>query len=173
MRRSFANVNEGTLPLLFKSMVRPFLENGNTIWGPFSKMDQKQMERVQRRVTKMEKATKHLSYQERLQLLGLPSLYYRRRRGHMVTTYQLLNGGMDLLPERFLTRCESGTTRGHQWRLRKPRTRTLFRSKMFTSRVVNDWNSLPASRGDRQRIQVPARRPLEEHHVRNPKPIES
>ena len=42
VRRSFANIDETTLPLLFKSMVRPFLEYGNTIWGPFGKTDQKQ-----------------------------------------------------------------------------------------------------------------------------------
>ena len=107
-RRSFANVDEITLPLLFKSMVGPFLEYGNTIWGPFSKMDRKQLERVQRRASKMVKAIKHLPYQERLQLLGLPSLYYRRRRGDMVTAYQLLHGGMHLPPESFLTRCDLG-----------------------------------------------------------------
>ena len=72
-----------------------------------------------------------------LALLPLPP------RRH-ATAYQLLRCGMDLPPERFLTGCESGTTSGHQWKLCKPRTRTLLRSKMFSSRVVNDWNSLPA-----------------------------
>ena len=36
VRRSFANIDKTTLPLLLKSMVRPFLEYGNTIWGPFA-----------------------------------------------------------------------------------------------------------------------------------------
>ena len=37
VRRSFANLDEVTLPLLFKTVVRPFLEYGNTIWGTFRK----------------------------------------------------------------------------------------------------------------------------------------
>ena len=70
VRRSFAIIDKTTLPLLFKSMVRPFLEYGNTIWGPFRKIDQKQLERVQRRATRMVKAIRHQPYQERLRLLG-------------------------------------------------------------------------------------------------------
>ena len=145
VRRSFANIDETTLPLLFKSMVRPFLEYGNTIWGPFGKTDQKQPERVQRRATRMVKAIRHQPYQERLRLLELPSLYYRRRRGDMVTVYQLLHGGMDVEPERFLRRNESEQTRGHRWKLQKPRARTFTRRNAFSTRIVNDWNSLPPS----------------------------
>ena len=33
IRRSFALINEETLPLLFKSLVRPHLEYGNLVWG--------------------------------------------------------------------------------------------------------------------------------------------
>ena len=73
MRRSFANIDEHTLPLLFKAMVRPFLEYGNTIWGPYSKVDQKKLERVQRRATRMVNTVKHLLYEVRLRHLGLPS----------------------------------------------------------------------------------------------------
>ena len=53
VRRSFVNLDEVTLPLLFKSVVRPFLDYGNAIWGPFGKVDQKRLERVQRRATRM------------------------------------------------------------------------------------------------------------------------
>ena len=145
VRRSFANIDEITLPLLYKSMVRPFLEYGNTIWGPFSKLDQKQLERVQRRATRMVGAIRHLPYPQRLQHLGLPTLYYRRRRGDMLTVYQLLHGGMNVPPERFLTRNQSGSTRGHQWKLCKPRAKSLVRRHAFSTRVVNDWNALPVS----------------------------
>ena len=145
VRRSFANVDEFTLPLLYKSMVRPFLEYGNSIWGPFSKGDQKLLERIQRRATRMVKAIKHLPYPQRLRHLGLPSLCYRRRRGDMITVYQLFHGGMDVRPAKFLTRNESGSTRGHQWKPHKPRAKTLIRRNAFSMRIINDWNSLPAS----------------------------
>ena len=55
VRRSFANVDEIMLPLLRKSMMRLFLEYGNSIWGPFSNRNQKQLERIQRRTTRMVK----------------------------------------------------------------------------------------------------------------------
>ena len=145
VRRSFANLDEVTLPLLFKTVVRPFLEYGNTIWGPFGKVDQKRLERVQRRATRMVEAVRHLEYPERLHKLGMPTLYYRRRRGDMITVYQLLHGGMAVDPETFLKRNCSEQTRGHPWKLRKPRASSLTRRNMFSTRVVNDWNSLPAS----------------------------
>ncbi len=41
-----------TVPLLYKSIIRPRLEYGNLIWGPHYKLDQQAGERVQRRATK-------------------------------------------------------------------------------------------------------------------------
>ena len=143
IRAAFANINYVTLPLLFKSLVRPYLEYCNTIWGPFNKTDQKQVERVQRRATKLVKSIRHLSYPERLRCLGLPSLCYRRRRGDMITVYQVLRGGMNVTPEHFLTMQDSDRTRGHQWKLCKPRATSFIRRHAFSVRVVNDWNSLP------------------------------
>ena len=143
VRRSFANIDHVTLPLLFKSMVRPYLEYCNTIWGPFNKTDQKQVERVQRRATKMVESIRHLPYPERLRHLGLPSLSYRHRRGDMITVYQLLHGGINVTPEHFLTMHDSDRTRGHRWKLHKPRAATSIRRNAFSVRIVNDWNSLP------------------------------
>ena len=145
VRRAFANIDEVTLPLLYKSMVRPLLEYGNTIWGPHGKTDQKKLERVQRRATKMVASIKNLPYPQRLRRLGLPSLFYRRRRGDMLTVYQLLRGGMDVQAEKFVTRHEYDQTRGHAWKLYKPRATSLTRRNAFSIRIVNDWNALPAS----------------------------
>ena len=53
IKRAFVNLDEFTLPLLYKSMVRPILEYCNTVWGPVMCGDQDRIERVQRRATKM------------------------------------------------------------------------------------------------------------------------
>ena len=145
IRRSFANIDQLTLPLLFKTIVRPHLEYGNITWGPFNRCDQKLVERVQRRATRMVDSVKRLSYPERLRQLDLPSLYYRRRRGDMIAVYQVLHGGMDIQPELLLTRNNSGRTRGHQWKLKKPRATTLTRRNSFSVRIINDWNGLLTS----------------------------
>ena len=50
IRKSFALLDSITLPLLYKSLVRP-LEYGDVVWGPYIKEDVKAVERVQRRVT--------------------------------------------------------------------------------------------------------------------------
>ena len=34
IKKSFANLNRYTLPLLYKSLVRPHLEYANSVWGP-------------------------------------------------------------------------------------------------------------------------------------------
>ena len=78
--RSFANINEITLRLLFNTLVREHLEYGSLIWGPFNQADEKLVERVQRRATKMVENIRSKPYPERLRYLKLPSLYHRRRR---------------------------------------------------------------------------------------------
>ena len=49
--KSFMNLNSDMLPVLCKSLVRPVLEYGNFIWGPFYMHDQIQIEKVQKRAT--------------------------------------------------------------------------------------------------------------------------
>ena len=143
IRRSFQLLDRSTLPILFKTLVRPHLEYGNIIWGPFNRADQQLVERVQRRATKMVPELRHLPYTMRLRALKLPSLYHRRRRGDMIAVYQLLRGGFDLDPQVFFDTALARDTRGHPWRLVKPRAVSRIRRNAFSTRVVNDWNSLP------------------------------
>ena len=145
IRRSFELLDVETLPVLFKTLVRPHLEYCNTVWGPFNRADQQRVERIQRRATKMIPAIRDLPYAERLRILGLPSLYYRRRRGDMIAVYQLLHGGVDLDPELFITPAATGPTRGHPWKLMKLRAETRTRRFAFGVRIVSDWNALPGS----------------------------
>ena len=86
IKKSFALLDETTLPMLYKTLVRPHLEYGNVIWGPFYKEDIKAIEKVQRRATKMVPALKDMSYNQRLHELELPSLAHRRMRGDMIYT---------------------------------------------------------------------------------------
>ena len=101
---SFANLNESTLPLLHRSVVRPFLEYSNTIWGSFGKVNQKCLECMQRRATHLVDSVRHLEYPERLKRLRILTLYYHRCRGDMITVYQMLHRCMLVIPDMFLTR---------------------------------------------------------------------
>ena len=143
IRHSFANLDEKTLPMLFKIFVRPHLEYGNTIWGPFNQADAKLVERVQRRATKLVPGLRNVSYEERLRRLRLPSLQYRRRRGDMILLFRIMHGLTCLKKADFFEDPRTDRTRGHSLRVAKPSAVTRVRRNHFSIRAVNDWNSLP------------------------------
>ena len=87
IRKTFQCRDQDMVTRLFKSLIRPILEYGNLLWGPFYSTDQQAIEGVQHRATKLITSIGHLSYPERLQILNLPSLYYRRLRGDMTDFY--------------------------------------------------------------------------------------
>ena len=112
IKRTFKYINIDSFPVLYKSLVRPHLEYCNSIWSPYMVKDIKLMESVQRRATKIVPTLSLLPYEERLKLLDLPTLKYRRRRGDMIITYKMLNGLIDIDRENFFQMSIS-CTRGH------------------------------------------------------------
>ena len=74
LRRTFSNINKKNFPFLYKTYIRPHLEYCIQIWAPYLVQDVNSLERVQRRATKLVKDISHLSYEERLRVLNLPSL---------------------------------------------------------------------------------------------------
>ena len=63
----------------------------NVIWGPHYTLDKRKVEKVQWRATRLLPHLHHKSYAERLTLLSLPSLQYRRLRGNLIFLYKVLN----------------------------------------------------------------------------------
>ena len=62
----------------------------------------------------------------------------------MIAVYQILHGGIDLDAQDFFNTEVVRDTRGHSWRLVKPRAVSRIRRNAFSVRVVNDWNGLPS-----------------------------
>ena len=144
IKRAFISLEADTLPILFKTMVRPHLEYANPVWGPTSRADQDAVERVQRRATKLVHSVRHLDYQSRLRALKLPSMFYRRQRGDLITVFQILTGNLKVRENYLLERDPSLRTRSHGLKLKQPRVSTQLRQASFCSRVVPSWNGLPA-----------------------------
>jgi hypothetical protein len=92
IRCSFTSLSEKTFVTLYKSLVRPALEYGHSVWNPQTKQLCCELEDVQRRATKLLASLKDKSYPERLRTLGLPSLEHRRCRGDMIEVYKYLHG---------------------------------------------------------------------------------
>ena len=135
-------LNKRNLVLLFKSLIRPHLEYMNQIWSPHKKKDIQEIESVQRRATKLVPELKNKTYQERLKILELPTLVYRRLRGDMIETYKIINiYDSNAVPN--ITKESHSRTRGHSQKIVKRRSITNLRQNFFTQRIVNTWNGLP------------------------------
>ena len=143
IRRTFVHMDAKMLILLYKSLVRPHLEYGNIIWGPFNKADQVLVERVQRRATRLIPSLCDLPYESRMKKLKLPSLMYRRKRGDMLFMYKLVHGHLGITKEELFQVPPLTSTRGHHFKVAKPRADSRMRRNHFAVRVVTDWNSLP------------------------------
>ena len=64
----------------------------------------------------------------------------------MIQVYKIMTGVDRISPETFFSEPESeSTTRGHRYKVQKPRYHLKLRENVFGHRVVNDWNSLPDS----------------------------
>ena len=126
---------------LYLAYVRPHLEYCVQAWGPYFQKDIENLERVQRRATRMINGFQGMQYGERLRALRLFSLKYRRLRGDMIEVFKILNeidkvdlnGELEVKPR----------PRGHLYNLRKGRCSTRNRLMSFSQRVVNHWNVLP------------------------------
>ena len=101
IRRTFLHITTKQLRKLYKSLIRPHLEYGNIIWYPRFKKDIEIVERVQKRATKLVYYVRHLPYIERLKILKIPSLSYRRFRGDMIEVFKILNKKEDIEFDRF------------------------------------------------------------------------
>ena len=101
------------------------------------------IERVQRRATKCVQDLSNLDYDERLAILKLPTLSYRRYRADMIMVYNILHGNVNVQPATFFHQNLSSVTRVHNLKLFKPHTQKNVRSKFFSVRTINSWNSLP------------------------------
>ncbi len=99
---------------------------------------------MQRRATKLVPGLYDKTYEERLRLLNLPSLAYRRLRGDMIEVFKLLHpqAGYDksLAP---LLPINNRTSRGNRFKLYHRRAKNDLRKYSFSLRVTKMWNDLP------------------------------
>ena len=130
-------IDEATLARLFMTLVRPHLEYGNIIWHPRYRIDKIQIEKIQRRATKLIPHLRYYHMRKRLQALNLPSLDFRRRRGDMIQVFKIMNGLDRLDPEIYFFIAEGKCTRGYKDKLLMRNSRLEIRKNVFSQR--NLW----------------------------------
>jgi len=141
IKRNFEFINREAFEVLYGVLVRPKLEYAIQLWSPYQVGQKDNIERTQRRATKLVKSIKNRSYQERLRYLNLMTTQERRDRGDSIMTYNILNNNLDLGKYKLVMSKEQ-RTRGHSLKLEVSRSRTEIRRNFFTNRIVNRWNKL-------------------------------
>ena len=78
---------------LYKAIARPHLEHCTQAWRPYHK---KNIDKLERRATKMIPELKDLSHESRLLECGLTTLETRRLRGDQIEVFKIVNGYEDV-----------------------------------------------------------------------------
>lgn len=149
IRRSFSDMGTVAFLSLYKSLIRPKLEYCSPVWSPHTVAEIMLIEGVQRRATCNVSGLQGRSYEERLKILGLPTLEYRRLRQDLIQVFRLFAGIDRADPETFFVLGENQATdritgrRGHPRKITKTRYIKSLKKFSFSYRVVNDWNLLP------------------------------
>ena len=150
VKHYFKHLDTEMLKLLYKSLIRPHLEYCSPVWSPVTKTDIRKIEGVQRRATKLVPELSNLPYPERLKILQLPTLEYRRTRQDLILIYNYVNQNILLDPHTYCTVCRNNQnmltpitsgTRGHPYRFAIQRHPTN-RKKFLTARALPLWNRL-------------------------------
>ena len=90
-----------------------------------------------------------MTYEERLQELGLPSLEERRVRFDMIEVFKILNGFVNVNSNTWFRTMEQASSRctrlsTYPLNLTSKHSRLDIHKHFFSQRVVNNWNSLPS-----------------------------
>ncbi|KAJ8030155.1 hypothetical protein HOLleu_26483 [Holothuria leucospilota] len=127
-----------TFRLLYTSLVHPHVEYANQVWNPKLRKHIDLIGNVQRRATKLVPGIEDFSYKERLELLNLPTLSYRRlRAGDMIEVYKIVSGKYDEAVSQFLPMLTDSSTGVHSYKIYKRRSRLNLRKNNFTCRVID------------------------------------
>ena len=121
------------------------MEFAHSVWSPYKKGLIYDVEKVQKRATKMIQGCKNKTYKERLEFLKLPTLIYRRLRGDMIEVYKILHDIYDQSVVPSLVKHTDSRTRGNVFKLKVERCNYDIRKYSFCNRVICLWNSLPNS----------------------------
>lgn len=137
------------LTQLYKVYVRPHLEYAQSSWAPWTQADISVLEKVQQRFTRQVSGMGHMTYQERLDKLGLTTLQDRRERGDLIESYKIITGKVDVEPDIWFnpltSREGAASTRATSGYLNLARgeAKSDIRKNQFSVRVVPKWNALP------------------------------
>ena len=141
IKKAFCHLDRDMFLQLYKSLVRSHLEYANVIWHSRFKGQNKRIEKVQRRATKILPELQAMSYGVRLEKLKLPSIKYRQIRSDLIQAYNIMHANDNLDVEQFFT-FNNSNTRNNSLKVYKQSACSGTRSNFFSNRVFDFWNRL-------------------------------
>lgn len=88
-----------------------------------------------------------------MQILQLPTLLQRRRRGDLIEAFKIIRGYYNLNCQDYFTPVDHDYfTRGHELQLARNDYSKTKDLNWFVRRVVGDWNNLPNSAVNAQSV---------------------
>jgi hypothetical protein len=145
LKRSFKDWSTIAASRLFRTFVRPILEYGAPAYYPSTKSECYMLEKVQRLATRMISQLKGIPYEERCSRLNLFTLEYRRSRADLIMVFKIVCLKQHPELQHLFTLSKTHSTRGHIFKLEKPRLDNLQAVLQFSARTINLWNSLHSS----------------------------
>ena len=130
-----SNRSVGFMKELFVSHIRPLITFASPVWNTGYVGDEKKLESVQRRWTKQVRGFSELHYSDRLKKLNLTSIKGRLQRADIILCWKIFHGKCFIKPEQLFT-MSTNTTRGHCFKIFKPRIRAEIRRHSFAYRVI-------------------------------------
>ncbi|XP_059579843.1 carboxypeptidase Q isoform X8 [Alligator mississippiensis] len=145
MTRCMTNRSKEVILPLKVALVGLQLEYSIQFWVPHFKRDLDNLERIQRRATRMVRRLQAKPYEERSGALDLLSLCKRRLRDDLVATYKFIRGEQHEIGHALFTRAPLGVTRNNGHSLMKNRFRFVVPPN-FSKQDSVDWGiALPSS----------------------------
>ena len=128
---------------MYISLVRPHLEHCCQAWRPYLLKDADNIEKVQRRMTKMIPGLSQLNHEEGHCVTNLLSLEMSRLRADLIEDFDIVKGVYNVDQCSFFQTSSETRTRGHMHKFFLPSCRFNLRKFSFSHRVVSEWNRLP------------------------------
>ena len=136
--------DQGVMLLIYKSLVRPHLEYAVQCWAPSPRFGNwsiiLELEKVQRKFSRLINDIGTLTYGERLESLTLTTLAERRMRGDLIEAFKIIRGFVDYGQNLFKL-----SISGLNILSKITKDTNSDRRDFFSERILKYWNILPKS----------------------------
>ena len=136
--------DQGVMLLIYKSLVRPHLEYAVQCWAPSPRFGNwsiiLELEKVQRKFSRLINDIGTLTYGERLKSLTLTTLAERRMRGDLIEAFKIIRGFVDYGQNLFKL-----SISGLNILSKITKDTNSDRRDFFSERILKYWNILPKS----------------------------